>query len=379
MNKKRKIWIFLIFIFLFQISFAYAQEADIKKQSNELSKVRKTIKQKNIEKDRLVLQEKVFKRELKSLNDAIEKNQNKLNQISKDIKNAENNLEQASRTYNKAFEKHHDWNQAMLDEIELYNKMIYLVSYEQNPVEYKIRQEALKYKKDNFDREKHIIDISSLDIKKWEKAKSDLLVLRKKENKLVSERKDLIKEKNTLLKRTSSARSAAEKEIKQLNESEKALQALIKKLTEASKQKQAQQKESVIRTPSKAKKSLPWPVDGKIILQFGKNKHPELDTYIISNGIKIKAVDFSQVKSIDSGEVVFTGEFRSYGKVIIVDHKDSCFGVYGQLSQILVKEAQRVSKGTVLGKLGKGSESVLYFEIRQDNIPDNPLLWLQAK
>jgi septal ring factor EnvC (AmiA/AmiB activator) len=127
------------------------------------------------------------------------------------------------------------------------------------------------------------------------------------------------------------------------------------------------------------KKSLPWPVNGKVIAKFGKNKHPELDTYVISNGIKIDAADFSRVKSVDSGTVVFTGEFRSYGKVVIIDHKDSIFSVYGLLDHILVKEDQKVLKEDVIADLGGGKNSYLYFEIRQNNIPDDPILWLQQK
>ncbi len=362
-------------------SFTFAQDksAEIKQQSKQLSDVKKSIQQKQIEKDRLVMQEKVFKRELKTLNESIEKNEKNISKIANDIKTAEKNLSKASNQYNTAYQKQNDWNQSVLDEIELYNKKTFEVSYEKDPVEYKIREAALQYKKENFDKESKAVDISASDIKKWEKAKSELLSLRQQENKYMQERKKLMAEKNKLLKSTSGRRAAAEEEIKTLNESAKAMQNLIKKLSETNKQKP---KETVIRTPSsgaKRKKSLPWPVEGKVAVKFGKSKHPELDTYVISNGIKIKAADFSEVKSVDSGQVVFTGEFRSYGKVVIIDHRDSYFSVYGQLGQILVKDDQKVSRGTVLAKLGKSGESILYFEIRQDNSPDDPLLWLKAK
>ena len=379
-NKKIILPIFFaVFVLLPFVEFAFGQNSDIKEQSKHLSDVKKSIRQKQLEKDRLMLQEKTFRRELGFLNSAIEKAEKKLEKILSDIKIAEKNLSQASLVYNKAFEKQNSWNQTMLDEIDLYNKMTFLVSYEDDPLEYKIRQEALKYKKENFKKEKEVIDISVLDIKKWEKAKKELLSLREQENSLAKERKQLIKEKNALLKSTSGRRTEAENEIKTLNESAKALQSLINKLAAANQKKQT---EIVIRTPAPAaqrKKMLPWPVDGKVIVKFGKNKHPELDTYVISNGIKIKAANSAQVKSIDSGTVVFTGEFRSYGKVVIIDQKDSYFTVYGQLDKILVKEDQKVSRGTVLASLGKGDESILYFEIRRDNVPDNPLLWLQTK
>ena len=363
-------------------AFAQNQNKDIKQQSKELSDVKKTIKQKQLEKDRLALREKTFKRELSWLNSEIAKTEKKLAGLSLDIKNAEKNLALASSKYNKAYEKQTDWNNAMLDEMYHYNMMTFLVPYEDDPTEYKIRQAALRYKKDNFDKEARAADSSSEEIKKWESAKKKLLALRAEENATANERKNLIKEKNNLLKSTVNSRAAAEKEIKSLNESAKALQSLIDKLTaEAQKKKR---EESAARAPAapaaQHKKLLPWPVEGKVAVKFGKSKHPEFsDTYIISNGIKIDAPDFAQVKSVDAGTVIFAGEFRSYGKVVIIEHKDSYFTVYGHLDQILVKENHKVSRGTVLAKLGKGEDSILYFEVRHDNNPDNPLLWLEKK
>ncbi|MDR1942016.1 MAG: peptidoglycan DD-metalloendopeptidase family protein [Endomicrobium sp.] len=365
-------------IAFFNFARSFAQENDIKKQSVQLSDVKKNIKRKQLERDRLAMQEKVFKRELSVLNAAIEKNENNLEKLALEIKTAERNLASASQEYGRAFRENNELNRIILDELEAYNKMTFSFSYAADPVEYKIRQEALKNKKSAFDAWQNAVETSSADIKKWRSAKEKLLNLRKKENSLFAERKGLLKEKQELLDGTSGRRAAAEAEIKALNESAKALQILIKKLSQESKKKE---KGTVIRSKDsqiKRKKSLPWPVSGKVILKFGKNKHPELDAYVISNGIKIKTGDSSAVCSVDSGVAVFVGEFRSYGKVVIIDHKDRYFSVYGQLAQFLVAEDQKVSKGTPIARTGKGSDAVLYFEIRQDNIPDDPLLWLKA-
>ncbi|MDR1104600.1 MAG: peptidoglycan DD-metalloendopeptidase family protein, partial [Endomicrobium sp.] len=83
--------------------------------------------------------------------------------------------------------------------------------------------------------------------------------------------------------------------------------------------------------------------------------------------------------SIDSGKVVFTGAFRSYGKVVIIDHKNATFSVYGFLNKIYAKEGQKVSKETIIADIGSEKDAVLYLEIRQNNIPDDPLLWLRGK
>jgi septal ring factor EnvC (AmiA/AmiB activator) len=49
------------------------------------------------------------------------------------------------------------------------------------------------------------------------------------------------------------------------------------------------------------------------------------------------------------------------------------------LDRILVKEGQKLPKEAIIAEIGRRQEAVLYLEIRQNNIPDNPLLWLCNK
>jgi septal ring factor EnvC (AmiA/AmiB activator) len=349
------------------------QSKDINSRVKQLSEIKKSIKEKQLKKDKLVLQEKIFKEELISINKNIEQNEKKLSKCSKDMKIIQNNLGGSSKIYNSALVRSVNLNKVIFKEIMLFNKMNFRFSYEQDPVKYKIRRKSLEYKKRNFEKEKNIVKISAANIKKWEKSKKNILDLQSQEKKLETRNRNELKEKKILLKTTFSKRLAAEKEIKALNESAKALQTLINKMNIISKQRSSTDTLSKIRR----KKTLLWPINGKVIVNFGKNKHPELDTYVISNGIKIKATDFSQVKSVESGVVIFTGQFRSYGKIIMIDHGDSVLCVYGLLSNILVKENQKVSKGTVIAELDAGENSVLYFEVRYNRISDNPVLWFQ--
>jgi len=361
---------FLLFCFF---GLALGENENIKAHSKQLSEVKKSIREKQFEKDKLVLQERIFKKELDCLNKNIKQNEKNLAKCSKDIRIAQNNLAKSSKIYDFALSKSVRLNKIILEEIKLFNKMTFRSSYKQNPVEYKIRAESLKYRKKNFEKERKIAAISALNMKKWEKSRKEVLNLQLRERRLVVLNRNTLKEKNELLKNVSNKRVSAEKTIKALNESAKALQALINKLTMASKQKRMTDK--VLQV--KRTKTLLWPVNGKIVATFGKNKHPELDnTYTISNGIEIKAADFSQVKSVESGVVVFARPFRSYGKIIIIDHSD-IVSVYGGLKDILVKEKQKVSKGAVIANLGSGESSVLHFGIQYNGVMDNPMLWLQ--
>jgi septal ring factor EnvC (AmiA/AmiB activator) len=368
----------LIFLLLYSFVSASGQSEDIKSQTKKLFEVKKSIKEKEQEKNKLIRQERIFKEELKFINGSIKKTEKKLAKFSADIKTAQCNLENFSKVYNAASSRSAVWNQAVLDDIKLFNKTTFSSSYEQNPVEYKIRRKSLEYKKENFEKEKKTTIIFAANMKKCETSKKNLLNMQEKENKNVKRHKNMFKEKNELLGIMSNRRLAAERKIRALNESAKALQNLIDKINEANKKKRTVAvRSSAVR--AKRKKSLPWPVSGKIIVGFGRNKHPDLDTYVISNGIKIDAADFSKVKSVESGIVVFAEQFRSYGKVVIIDHSDSNFGVYGLLDKIFVKVEQKVSRGAVIAELGNEGNNVLYFEIRHNNVPDDPMLWLQVK
>ena len=118
-------------------------------------------------------------------------------------------------------------------------------------------------------------------------------------------------------------------------------------------------------------------MEGDIVVKFGRNKHPEFDTYIISNGIRIKGEPNSAVKAVSKGEVIFCGEFRSYGQMVIIDHGGGFYTIYGQLSEILVTEGQKVQEANVIAKIGSGTQSTLYFEVRSENKVEDPEVWLK--
>ena len=125
----------LILIFLLFCSFASASGhvEDVKSQSKKLAEVKKSIKEKEQEKNKLALQERIFRKELKFLNDNMKKAEKKLEKFSTDVKTAQHNFENFSKMHKVASSKSAVWNQAVLDEIKLFNKMTFMFSYEQNP------------------------------------------------------------------------------------------------------------------------------------------------------------------------------------------------------------------------------------------------------
>lgn len=127
---------------------------------------------------------------------------------------------------------------------------------------------------------------------------------------------------------------------------------------------------------------LDWPLPGKVISSFGKKKSTRFDTYILDNGIEIKPADTDRVKAIYDGEVVFSDYFKGYGNLIIIQHAKNFYSLYGHCETILKKKGDKVTEGEVIstaGNSGSTSEKSLYFEIRKDLKPENPLKWLRAK
>jgi septal ring factor EnvC (AmiA/AmiB activator) len=123
------------------------------------------------------------------------------------------------------------------------------------------------------------------------------------------------------------------------------------------------------------KGSLPWPLTGRVRVPFGKRKHPKFDTYTIQNGIEIEASEGTRVAAIHDGSVAFADRFQGYGLMVILDHGGKHYSLYAHLGESAVQVGQAVSAGDVLGSVGSDPAS-LYFEIRFQSQPQDPLEWL---
>jgi lipoprotein NlpD len=69
------------------------------------------------------------------------------------------------------------------------------------------------------------------------------------------------------------------------------------------------------------------------------------------------------VRSARSGVVVMADrDYRGWGGVVVLDHGDGKFTVYGQLAEVVARAGQRLAQGAVLGRI---AQQPLYFEIRE--------------
>lgn len=127
---------------------------------------------------------------------------------------------------------------------------------------------------------------------------------------------------------------------------------------------------------------LIWPIAGKVVSQFGKRKSTQFDTYIINNGIEIKPFQSDEVRSIYPGEVVFADYWKGYGNLVIIQHSKDFHSMYGHCEKINIKKGEAVKAGdfiAIAGDTGSTYGKSLYFEIRKQLQPQNPLIWLRKR
>jgi murein hydrolase activator len=127
---------------------------------------------------------------------------------------------------------------------------------------------------------------------------------------------------------------------------------------------------------------LPWPTEGRVVSAFGAQVHPRFGTRTFRNGVDIEAGEGRDVAAVFAGHVVYTGWFKGYGNLIILDHDNEYFTLYAHVADILVKEGDDVKQGQRIGTVGDTGSLEgprLYFEVRYQGKPQNPEQWLRQR
>jgi septal ring factor EnvC (AmiA/AmiB activator) len=125
---------------------------------------------------------------------------------------------------------------------------------------------------------------------------------------------------------------------------------------------------------------LPWPIRGEVTERFGRVPSGRFGTTIVRNGIEVAAKEGTPVAAVHEGTVAYAAPFTGFGTLVIVDHGRSAFTLYGHLSEAVVSAGMNVSRGTTVGTLGQSPSggAALYFEVRIDGRPVDPLQWLRS-
>jgi murein DD-endopeptidase MepM/ murein hydrolase activator NlpD len=114
---------------------------------------------------------------------------------------------------------------------------------------------------------------------------------------------------------------------------------------------------------------------GSITSGFGTRSSPFSGHPEIHTGIDIGANRGTEVFAVREGVIITTGFDSTYGNFILIEHQNGYQSFYGHLESILVEKNQKVSSGTIIGKVGTTGKSTgphLHFELRKKGIPVNP-------
>ena len=127
-------------------------------------------------------------------------------------------------------------------------------------------------------------------------------------------------------------------------------------------------------TGERASRQFSWPVaHGMVSSGFGMRNGA------MHSGVDISAPAGTPVYAADSGVVIFSGTLHGYGNTVIIRHDDGYVTVYGHNERNIVVEGERVAGGQQIGAIGRSGRTTganLHFEVRRDNVAQDPLAYL---
>jgi len=127
--------------------------------------------------------------------------------------------------------------------------------------------------------------------------------------------------------------------------------------------------------------ALDWPLKGPVVVPFGRIANPKFPkTFLRSSGWTLEASPGTPVHAVFSGDVVYAQWLKGYGNLVVVDHGDGVFTLYGRLATGTVGRGEHLALGDAVGLLGESPEDEpagLYFEIRDNRTSADPAAWLR--
>jgi lipoprotein NlpD len=125
-----------------------------------------------------------------------------------------------------------------------------------------------------------------------------------------------------------------------------------------------------------------WPTAGKVT---GTVRQPAGGL-----GLTIAGTAGQVVRAAATGRVVYTGSgLRSYGQLVIIKHDGDYLSAYGYNASLRVAEGEQVVRGQPIATMGlgrdatradaPGAQPLLYFEIRRNGRPLDPLAFLPQR
>ncbi len=215
--------------------------------------------------------------------------------------------------------------------------------------------------------------------------------LRALQNEEASQKRRLENEKaerQHIYAQVSSQIAQSRKQLSTLKRDEERLTRLIERLAKEVARKKPGKRVTNQALPSadsglgpfrKLKGRLRLPVLGELMNRFGTQRQ---DSGLSWKGLFISAEPGREVKAIAGGRVVYADWLRGFGNLMIVDHGDGYMSLYGNNEALLKQVGDETKAGDTIasiGNTGGNPDSGLYFELRYQGKPFDPMPWVTLK
>ena len=382
-------------------SFSIA-ETDVTKTEKDLLNIQKEINQldKNIKKNTATKNN--LSNELKRKEKKISKTKKELYKIKKKFKNNKRKIKKLNRqlfTLNEEIkEKKNSLANRLYQSYTIGNPgffQMYLDGISPSQISRESYYIGFYSKQQNVDIQK--IKQSYIKIKSAKQKTKDVLKkvasLKKRKEKNTKKLQKQRKEKAKVIKKINKKLLTQKKKKQKLIKNEKKLTSIFKKLIKKIKAEADKKPSKKINADNKSiptnkfdginfkklKGKLKLPVKGKIVHKFNSKRKV---TGVRWKGLFIKSPGGSEVYAVASGKVVYSDWIKGFGNIIIIDHGKGYMSLYGNNDSLLKENNDIVKGGSVIALVGNSGGNIsngLYYELRKNSKPFNPLKWTTLK
>lgn len=194
--------------------------------------------------------------------------------------------------------------------------------------------------------------------------------------------KTLLAKRESLYRQSQSDYKDQSEAVARMATEAKNLQDLMSKIQQAERQAAAQRTAQAKASAAKPfRKNTPkndgdlpkagdgrMPASGTILVHFGENDNIGAK----SEGLKLKTRPGAVVSAPMGGIVRFTGQFKNYGNMVIIEHQKGYHSLVAGMSRIDTVVGRRLNAGEPVGSMGSGGSGTLYYELRHDGKPVDP-------
>lgn len=366
-------------------------------QQQKLENLRKRISEMQVEMEKTSESKAVAADALRRSERSISEINRKLKNLGLELRIADRNLDKLRRQQ-RQLSATMDEQRSTLDDL-LYQRYIggnreHLKLLLNNQDPNRVSRELIYYRYIAVDRSERLANVRS-DYQALAEVTAEISMQR---SQLARVRKEQATEGEALRKQTQSRKKtlvaisrqlrSQRREFKQLQSDENRLAKLVENITEMLEETKSN---SLFRNDvypddrfddldfNQLKGKLTLPVKGVITNRFGASRP---DSSILWKGLFVRTSSGQAVKAVAAGQVVFADWLRGFGNLLIIDHGKGYMSLYGYNESLYKEVGERIHGGDTIastGNSGGNEEYGLYFELRHQSKPLDPMKWLSKR